>query len=65
MNYSEFYKEYCPVYNWHNGGEHKVYCNPFCPNFIGLSKRTINKKLTLIALCEIEEIKEYEKYLNF
>jgi len=62
MNYKEFFKPYCQAYNWLNNKEHKVYCNPFCPNFIGLSKRTINKKLTLIPLCEAEEVKEHAKY---
>jgi len=56
MNLKEFFKNYCRGYNWLNNGVHKVYCNPLCPHFIGLSK---GKKLN--PLCEIEEVKMYIK----
>ncbi len=58
MNYREYYKEYCPGFNWINNDKHKVYCNPFCPFFIGLSKR----KPGLVPICECEEIKYGSKY---
>lgn len=51
MNYKEFFKPYCFVYNWNNNREHKVYCNPYCPYFLGLSR----SKQSLIPLCEFEE----------
>ncbi len=54
MNYKKYYKKYCPGYNWVNNTLHKVYCNPYCPHFIGLSKR----KDKLVSICEYEE----EKY---
>ena len=56
MNYKAFYKEYCPGYNWVNSGTRKIYCNPSCPFFIGLSKR----KTKLVSICEYEE----EKYIK-
>ena len=63
MNLKEFSKDYCPGFNWVNRNhDHKVYCNPLCPNFIGLSKQNINKILKLKPLCEIEETKAYIKY---
>ena len=63
MNSKEFFKSYCPAYNWHNDGLHKVYCNPNCPHFIGLSKRKNNNILTLIPLCEYEEIKIANRFI--
>jgi hypothetical protein len=59
MNYKEFYKDYCSTYNWHNNGLHKIYCNPHCPHFLGLSKRNKDKIIILIPLCEYEEEKIY------
>lgn len=54
MNYKEFYKPYCPAYNWTNDTDHKVYCNPYCPHFLGLSKRGIKVRI-LVPMCEYEE----------
>ena len=60
MNFKEFFKPYCQAYNWLNNKEHKVYCNPFCPHFMGLSKG----KNKLIPMCEYEEEKIYNILLN-
>ena len=57
MNYKEFFKSYCAAFNWINSGAHKVYCNPYCPYFMGLSKG----KSKPYPLCEYHEIKEYAK----
>ena len=59
MNYKEFFKYYCPGYNWVNNKDHKIYCSPHCPHFIGLSK-----KIPLNPVCEIEEEKFIKEYFN-
>jgi hypothetical protein len=50
MNHKEYYKEYCPGYNIPNIPP-KIFCNPHCQFFIGLSKR----KDGLMPICEWEE----------
>ena len=59
MNLKEFSKDYCAAYNWINSGSHKVYCNPHCPHFMGLSK---GKPLKI--LCEYTEVKKYDALLR-